>query len=268
MTVQGFSINCSILLTDLPLLERPAAARAAGFEAIELWWPFAAAVPAAQEVAALIGAIEDAGVQLAALNFAAGDISAGERGLASCPDSQAQFRANMDAVTKIGERTGCRFFNVLYGLRQPELAPEVQDALAAENLAAAAQAVGRIGGTVLVEPLSGVPGYPLLTAGDVISVLDRVAAEYGETGLGLLFDVYHLAANGDDIDAVIAAHADRIAHVQIADYPGRGTPGTGTLPIHRWIGDLRKRGYSGRIALEYLAGDGDPFAWLSQMRNS
>lgn len=76
-----FDVNCSILFTELPLLERPAAARAAGFDAVEFWWPFADPVPADREVDAFVRALGDAGVRLALLNFIAGDIAAGERGL-------------------------------------------------------------------------------------------------------------------------------------------------------------------------------------------
>ena len=47
-----FSVNCSILLTELPLLERPAAAKAAGFDAVEFWWPFASSVPGDAELTA------------------------------------------------------------------------------------------------------------------------------------------------------------------------------------------------------------------------
>ncbi len=263
MRLTEFAVNCSILLTHLPLLERPAAARAAGFESIELWWPFRTATPDAEAVDALVGSLHDAGVRLTGLNFAAGDMAGGDRGLVSWPERSAELRANFDAVTSIGERTGCRQFNALYGLRRAGVAPEVQDALAAENLALAARAVGRIGGTVLVEPVSGAAGYPLRSVADVLAVLDRVATEHGEHALGLLLDVYHLAVNGDDVDAAIAAHTDRVAHVQVADAPGRGAPGTGNLPIARWLEELRAGGYAGLVGLEYVADDGDPFAWLA-----
>jgi hydroxypyruvate isomerase len=69
-----YAVNCSILLTDLPLLERPAAAKKAGFDAVEFWWPFPDPVPPDREVDAFVDAIGDAGVQLIGLNFAAGDM--------------------------------------------------------------------------------------------------------------------------------------------------------------------------------------------------
>ncbi|GAA1642003.1 hydroxypyruvate isomerase family protein [Georgenia ruanii] len=257
-----FAVNCSILLTHLPLLERPAAAAAAGFSGVEFWWPFPSATPEAAEVDAFVGAVEAAGVQLVGLNFAAGDMPAGDRGLVSWPGRSEELRANLDVVTAIGERTGCRAFNALYGNRVDGVDPAAQDELGAENLARAARAVARIGGTVLLEPVSGAPAYPLKTSADVVAVLDRVAAEHGEANLGLLLDVYHLAVNGADVPAEIAAYRERIAHVQIADAPGRGAPGSGELPLQAWIGDLRAGGYGGPVALEYTSDAPDPFAWL------
>lgn len=64
-----YTLNCSILLTELPLLERPAAARAAGFTSVEFWWPFERAVPTDRQIDAFIQSLRDAGVRLDALNF-------------------------------------------------------------------------------------------------------------------------------------------------------------------------------------------------------
>ncbi|MCM3660605.1 TIM barrel protein [Georgenia satyanarayanai] len=263
-----YTVNCSILLTELPLAERPAAARAAGFAGVELWWPFANATPADDEVDAFVATLRDADVQLTGLNFAAGDMPGGDRGLVSWPARSAELRDNLDVVARIGERTGCRSFNALYGNRVEGADPAAQDALGAENLALAARAVERVGGTVLLEPVSGAPAYPLRTSADVIAVLDRVGEEHGATNLGLLFDVYHLAVNGADVDAELAAYAARVAHVQVADAPGRGAPGSGELPIERWVADLRAAGYAGPVGLEYKSADTDPFAWLPREQRS
>ena len=105
-----FDVNLSILFTELPLLERPAAARAAGFGAVELWWPFDVAVPPDRDVDALVAAVEDAGVQLVGLNFFAGDMAGGDRGLVSWPARAAEFRDNVDATVAIGARLGCRAY--------------------------------------------------------------------------------------------------------------------------------------------------------------
>ncbi|XVV15964.1 hydroxypyruvate isomerase family protein [Actinoplanes sp. CA-131856] len=243
-----FDVNCSILFTELPLLQRPAAAKAAGFDAVEFWWPFAEAVPPASEVDAFLDAILDAGVQLVGLNFFAGDMPGGDRGLVSWPSRSAEFRDNVELVTGIGAATGCRSFNALYGNRIPHLDREVQEETALANLAFAAAAVGRIGGTVLVEAVSGPHPYPLRTAADVAAVLDRVPAG----NLAFLADLYHLTVNGDDVAKVLAEHAGRIGHVQIADAPGRHEPGTGDIDIDGHLRQLAQAGYDGWAGLEYV----------------
>ena len=227
-----YDVNCSILFTELPLLERPAAAREAGFGAIELWWPFAAAVPGDREVEALVRAIGDAGVRLVGLNFAGGDLPAGDRGLLSWPERAAEFRDNVEVTVAIGERLGCRAFNALYGNRVDGADPSAQDELATELLALAGRAAARVGGTVVLEPLSGAPRYPLRTAADALGVIGRVAA------------------------------------VQIADVPGRGAPGTGTLDLDHHLARLEVAGYRGWVGLGYVP-DGPSaasFDWLPRER--
>ena len=260
-----YAVNCSILFTELPLLERPAAAKAAGFDGVEFWWPFTEPVPGDATVDTFVAAVENAGVQLVGLNFAAGDMPAGDRGLVSWPEHSDAFRANIPVTLSIGERLGCSTFNALYGNRVKGVDPQAQDDLAAENLALAATTAASIDGTVLVEPLSGSDRYPLVTAASAIDVIDRVTRESGAENLGLLADLYHLAVNDEDVDKVIAAYADRVTHVQIADAPGRNEPGTGYLPIARWLGDLASEGYDGWVGLEYKpsVSSVDSFGWVS-----
>ena len=269
-----FEVNLSILFTELPLLERPAAAKQAGFDAVEFWWPWAVARPSDAEIDRFVAAITDAGVQLVGLNFFAGDMAGGDRGLVSWPARSAEFRYNIDVTVGIGKRLGCRAFNALYGNRTDDSTPEEQDALAAENLALAARAAQRIGGTVLVEPVSGAPRYPLLTAAGALAAIDRA----GEENIALLLDVYHLAVNGDDVDAAIdtaaaratSGAAGRIGHVQIADAPGRNEPGTGKLPIDSYLDRIAATGYDGWVGLEYKpsGASADSFDWLPRARRS
>ncbi|MCW4458596.1 hydroxypyruvate isomerase family protein [Microbacterium sp. MPKO10] len=259
-----YTVNASILLTDLPINDRPAAAKAAGFDAVEFWWPFATAVPAQDEIDAFVAAVTDAGVQLTGLNFFAGNMPGGERGLVSWPARAGEFRDNIPVVVEIGERLGCRGFNALYGNRVEGDDPAAQDEVALENLALAADAVAAIDGTVLLEPVSGTDAYPLKTAQDALDVIAKV----GKPNIKLLADFYHLAVNGDDVDRVIAEHAAEFGHIQIADAPGRGEPGSGDLPLDRWIDDARTGGYTGPIGLEYKTAAENPFSWLSEQTAS
>jgi hydroxypyruvate isomerase len=256
--------NCSMLFTEVPLLERAAAAKAAGFDTVEFWWPWPdRPVPGDADVDAFVAAIQDAGVQLAGLNFFAGDLAGPDCGVLSIPARSQQFRDNVEVTLGIGERLGTKAFNALYGNRVDEATPGEQDDLGAENLAYAAKAADRLGATVLVEPVSGPKPYPLRTAADAVGVVDRVRAT-GAANVGFLCDLFHLANNGDDVDAAIAGYADRVAHVQIADAPGRGEPGSGELPLDRWLGDLERAGYAGYVGLEYkpTTSTAESLAWL------
>lgn len=262
-----YAANCSLLFTEVPLLDRPAAAAGAGFGAVEFWWPWPdQPVPSDHEVDAFVAAVREAGVRLIGLNFFAGDLAGPDCGVVSLPDRAAEFRDNVDVVMGIGKALEVRAFNALYGNRVETASVEQQDELADENLRLAASAAAGIGATVLVEPVSGPKPYPLRTAADVIAVLDRVGAD----NLGFLCDLFHLANNGDDVDAAVATYASRIAHVQIADHPGRHEPGTGDLDLDRLVGDIERAGYTGHVALEYLptTSTSDSLAWLPVERRS
>ncbi|QFG25174.1 hydroxypyruvate isomerase family protein [Actinomadura sp. WMMB 499] len=271
MTDRAWAVNCSILFTELPLLERPAAARAAGFGAVEFWWPWPGEpVPPAADVDAFCAALEAARVRLIGLNFYAGDMPAGERGVLSDPARTAAFRESVAVLVRIAGRTGVRSFNALYGQRRDGVAASEQDRVATENLVFAADAVGALDGTVLIEPLArGLNGaYPLETAADATAVVRRVRAA-GAANVKFLFDAFHLTVNGEDPAQVARAHAADIGHVQIADAPGRGRPGTGEIDFAALFGVLDAIGYDGRIALEYKP-DGPTtereFAWMEGRR--
>lgn len=263
-----YLVNCSILFTELALLERPAAAKAAGFDAVEFWWPFPDAAPSDAEVDAFVSAVDDAGVQLVGLNFAAGDMPGGDRGLVSWPDRDGEFRASVEVAVGIADRLGTRAFNALYGNRLDESTAAEQDDLAAANLAFAAGAVGQIDAVVLLEPVSGSPRYPLLTAADAVAAMDRVQRDSGADNVRLLADLYHLSVNGDDLAEVVARYADRVGHVQIADDPGRHEPGTGELDLDRHLRALEQAGYAGWVGLEYAPSTttAESLAWLPRER--
>jgi hydroxypyruvate isomerase len=126
-----YAANCSLLFTEVELLQRPAAARAAGFDAIEFWWPWPAdPVPRDVDVDTFIAAVRDAGVQLIGLNFFAGDLAGADCGVLSIPARSSEFRDNIDVTVGIGEALGVPCFNALYGNRVEEATPEQQDDLA------------------------------------------------------------------------------------------------------------------------------------------
>ncbi len=251
-----YDVNISILLTELPLLQRPQAARDAGFPAVECWWPFADAVPADREVDAFIAAVRDAGVELVSLNAYGGDLAAGERGIAALHGREAEFRDNLHVAVGVLQALGCPVLHVLHGNRDGS-DPARQDELATEHLQLAVAAAH--GATVVVEALSGDARYPVRTAADALRVLDRVGP-----GARFLCDVYHLSVNAEDPVEVVRRHADRIGHVQVADAPGRHQPGTGTVDVQGCLAALEDVGYPGWVGLEYapLGPSLESFGWL------
>jgi hydroxypyruvate isomerase len=258
-------VNCSILFTELPLTRRAAAAKAAGFDAVEFWWPWEGMVPSDAEADAFVASVREAGVELVSLNFHTGDMAAGERGIVSHPARVREFRENVTAAVEIAARTGCGRLNAPYGLRVPGIPVAEQDVVALENLAFAAEAAGKAGAAVLVESINSVdiPGFPVDTSDKARAVIERVAAP----NVGYLADLYHLARMGEDVSDVLSRHRDAILHVQVADPPGRGAPGTGTLDFEPIFRQLAAAGYGGWVGLEYLPTDpadsASSFGWLS-----
>jgi hydroxypyruvate isomerase len=261
-----YDVNLSILFTELPLLERPAAAAAAGFDAVELWWPFAEPAPPDRELDALHHALDDAGVALVGLNFDAGDMAAGERGLLSRPAGSARFRENIEVAVGFAAATGCTVLNALYGNRDVRAGEAAQRELAVQNLVLAARAAARVGATVVIEALNSVenPDYPITTSRDALALVDQLRFAHGVSNVAFLADLYHLARMGEPIAEVVAARGSRFGHVQIADSPGRGQPGTGELDLPGVLNRLAFSGYDGWVGLEYrpVGPSADSFGWL------
>lgn len=265
----SFDVNISIIFTELPFLERPHAAASAGFDSIEMWWPFAAPVPSGAEIERLLNTLGEAGTHLVALNFDAGDMAAGDRGLLSRSDNVARFRDNVDVVVEIARRTGCRLLNALYGNRDTEVLPEEQDEVAMANLLYAAKAADAIGATVLLEALNRFesPLYPLVSSGSALAVIEK-AWHAGARNVGFLADLYHLSRMGETPDSVFRVAGDRLAHIQIADIPGRGEPGSGSLGVAGLLGPVERAGFTGPVGLEYRPSwePENSFEWLNAYR--
>ncbi len=241
--------NVSLLWTELPFLQRFAAARAAGFDAVEFHWP-ADATP--DDVAA---AVAGAAVGVCLMNFA-GD-------LAGQPERHADWRAHVPVALDLAARIGCPLLHALPGLEQPGRRAE-QLTCAAEQIRFAADLAAAIGAAVVVEPLNPTDNGPVLiqTPEAAVDLLDRV----GRPNTGLQLDAYHLAMTGRDPVAVIRRYADRIRHVQVADCPGRGEAGTGTLDVAGVFGALDEVAYAGAVGLEYRPSTGDTAASLAAWR--
>lgn len=244
--------NISMLFTEVDLLDRPAAARAAGFDAVECWWPFDGPEPPDPEVDRFVAAIRDAGVRLAAMNLDGGDLAAGDRGILSDPAQTERFERGLAVGVDIARRLEVPVLHALYGNRRLGVDPREQDDLGIEHLGMAAAAAAEVGATVVVEALNPWenPHYPWHRTAQVIALIDRVRHHTGET-IACLYDLYHAQRSEGEVIATIRQYADRFGHVQVAGAPGRNEPGTGELAIARVLSVLRDSGYRGGIGLEY-----------------
>lgn len=262
-------VNASILFTELPLHDRFRAVHDAGFDAVELWWPFATPTATDTEIGRLVDAIGRAGLELVSLNLYAGDMAGGQRGIISWPDRAGDVAANAGCIARIAGLTGCRLFNALYGQRRADIPVEAADRAAEEGYRIAAEVIGEFGGTLLIESLTSSENgaYPLLTAADAAATIDRIRARTGADNVRMLFDTYHLNNNGDDLIGVIDRFGAVIGHVQLADSPGRAQPGTGTVDFHRVLGHLADTGYSGFASCEYRpkGPSASSFEWIAEI---
>ena len=262
-----FEANLSILFTELPLLERPAAAKAAGFDAVEMWWPFASPVPAAAELDRLAVALGEAGVALVGLNFDGGDLAAGERGLLSLPDAGARFADNVACALSFAQSQGTTVLNALYGNRVDGVDPGAQDGIALERLAHAADAAANVGAQVVLETQNQLdsPRYPLRDPAQAAAIVDEMRAD-GHENVGLLCDYYHLAMEGYDLLGSTDRYLHLVDHVQVADAPGRHEPGTGGIDFAEVLGHLAGAGYGGWIGCEYRPSgpSAESFGWLEE----
>jgi hydroxypyruvate isomerase len=261
--------NVSIMFAEADLLQRFELARSAGFDAAECWWPFATAAPRRAEVDAFLSAVDRAGVELVNVNLFAGDMAAGERGVLSHPDRGQEFLDSLAVISTIADETGCKTFNALFGQRVAGVSPADQDIAATANLRTALAELAARSATIVLEPLTvGENGdYPLTSCAQIADIIKGVLADLPQTGLKILFDAYHLTNNGENATDSVRQFAAEIGHVQLADAPGRGEPGTGTIDFGGLIKCLNDSGYRGAIAAEYrpAAATGDGLGWVSEV---
>lgn len=238
-----FAANLSLLFTELPLLERFAAARAAGFTAVEIQFPYEL------DVATLQTQLRTHDLQLVLINVPAGDLMSGGDGLAGVPGRETEFQAALQDALRYAEALQVPTVNMLPG-RRPEGADPARcwDTLVG-NLRLAAEALQGIGVTAVVEAINSVdmPRFCVSDLTQLLALQDAVA----HPNLKLQFDIYHMARMGEDVAGALRDHIARIGHIQFADLPGRGAPGSGTLDFAALFALIEQLPYTGWCGAEY-----------------
>ena len=247
-----FAANLSMLFANRPLAERFAAAGAAGFSAVEIQFPYA--LPKQQIRAEL----ERHGLQLVLHNLPAGNWEAGERGIACDPARVAEFRAGVASALDYASTLACPRLNCLAGKLPAGVSFAEARSTLLENLRYAAKALQAEGKTLLLEPINShdIPGF--LIDGSQLGF--DLIAECAMPNLLLQYDVYHMTRMGEPVAATLTHHLGQIGHIQIADVPGRGEPGSGTIDFVTLFAQLARQGYGGFIGCEYIPQDGTPAA--------
>ena len=238
-----FAANLTMLFDELPFLDRFEAAKRAGFTGVEYLFPYA------HEKEVLAGKLAENGLVQVLHNLPAGDWAAGERGIACLPDRVREFRDGVEKAAGYAKALGCTQLNCLAGIPRPDTDPRRTRSTFVDNLRFAALALQKEGIRLLVEPINtrDIPGFYLCHTQQALELMAEAASD----NIHLQYDIYHMQVMEGDLVPTLERNLARIAHVQIADTPGRHEPGTGEINYPFVFERLDAMGYRGWIGCEY-----------------
>ena len=255
-----FSANLSFLYQDLAFLDRFAAATKDGFGALEYLGPYA------EPKEKVADALKANGLRQALFNVPSGDWAGGERGIACLPDRIEEFRSGISLALDYAKALACPQVNVISGLVPKGADLETLEKVLVENLKYAAERAADAGVKLLIEPINlrDIPGFFLSNTDHAERILEKV----GSDNLYIQYDFYHMQIMQGDLIPTFIRLKDRIAHVQIADNPGRNEPGTGEINYGFILSELDRLGYDGWVGCEYKpkAGTSEGLTWMKPYR--
>jgi len=250
-----FAANLTMLFTELPFMQRFEAAAKAGFEAVEYLFPYPF------EKKELAAALRTHGLQQVLHNLPAGDWDKGERGIACHPDRTGEFREGIAMAIDYATALGCPQLNCLVGKVPAGVSTEAAHKTVVENLRLAAGELEAAGLRLLIEPINtfDIPGFFLTRTDQALALIDEV----GSSNLRVQYDIYHAQRMEGELGNTLSKNLARIGHIQLADNPGRGEPGTGEINYPWLFGHIDSIGYDGWIGCEYKPRSGtvDGLGW-------
>ncbi len=257
-----FSANLSMLFTEHDFLDRFDAAARAGFKGVEYIGPY----DHAPEVVA--ARLKKNGLSQVLFNLPPGDWGKGERGIAVLPDRIDEFRKSVDTAITYAKALDCPQVNCLAGIAPEGISPAELENVFVHNLSYAAPRLEEAGIRLLVEAINtrDIPGFFLKTSGQALAIMDRV----GSKNLYFQYDIYHMQIMEGDLARTIEENLGRIAHIQLADNPGRNEPGTGEINYPFLYEHLDRIRYNGWVGAEYKpkAGTEAGLGWFKQMNKA
>lgn len=238
-----FAANLSMLFTEVEFLDRFEAAAKAGFKGVEYLFPYD--YPAEE----LKRRLDANGLTQVLFNLPAGDWAAGERGIACHPDRVEEFREGAERAIAYARVLGNTQVNCLAGIQPEGVSDDQARATLVENLRFAAGKLAAAGILLVAEPINtrDIPGFFLNRTEQALALFDEV----GSDNLKLQYDIYHMQIMEGDLAPTLETHLARIAHVQIADTPGRHEPGSGEIHYPFLFAHLDRLGYEGWVSAEY-----------------
>lgn len=238
-----FAANLSMLFTELDFVDRFAAAAKAGFTGVEYLFPYALTPEQIKQK------LDDNQLTQVLFNLPAGDWEAGERGIAVDPNRREEFKAGVAQAITYAQVLGSSQINCLAGIVPQGVSTSEAHATFVENLRYAAQTLKQAGIRLVIEAINtrDIPGFFLNTTEQAKSVIQEV----GSDNLFIQYDIYHMQIMEGDLAPTMSANIAQIAHVQLADNPGRHEPGTGEINYPFVLKHLDELGYQGWIGCEY-----------------
>ena len=248
-----FAASLNLMFQEWPLLDRFAAARDAGFKAVEVQFPYA-------ETPDAIGKrVADTGLELVLMNTPRGAPETGGRGIAAIPGMAAEVARSLDLALEYMQASGCRMIHVMAGTH-----PTASEAAFEAALRLAAEKLAPIGAKALLEPLNlyDNPGYFLSDFDQAARIIRRLDL----ANVRLQYDFYHRQRRHGEIVASLTEMLPIIAHVQLAGSPGRHEPDEGEIDYGYLLGTLDRLGYTGWVGAEYTprAGTLAGLGWLAR----
>jgi len=238
-----FNANLTMLFKEVDFLDRFERAARAGFKAVEFLFPYE------WNKDELKDRLEATGLEMVLHNLPAGNWSAGERGLACLPDRVDEFRDGVARAIEYATALGCRRLNCLAGIPPVTLSRKEKQETLVSNVRYAAEEAQKAGIMLLVEALNSqdMPGFCLNTTAQVLELLGAVQ----HPNAYVQYDIYHMQIMEGNLIRTIGQNIERIAHLQLADVPGRHEPGTGEINFDNLFRAIDETGYAGWIGCEY-----------------
>jgi len=238
-----FDANLTMLFTDVDFLDRFERAAKAGFKGVEFLFPYQ------WKKEELAEKLTKYGLEMVLHNLPVGDFAAGERGIACLPGREGEFQEGVGKAIEYAKALRCPRLNCLVGLTPKDAPAEKVRQTLVDNLRFAATALGKESILLLVEALNkyDFPGFYLTSTQDVLQLFEEI----NHANLRLQYDIYHMQVMEGNITKTIQDNVNRIAHMQLADNPGRHEPGTGEINFPNLFHFIDEAEYTGWIGCEY-----------------